>query len=25
VAGAALAGGLVGGAIALRRREKFPW
>ena len=25
VAGAALAGGLVGGAVALRRRDKLPW
>jgi hypothetical protein len=25
VAAAALSGGLVGGAIALRRRNKFPW
>ena len=25
VAAAALAGGVVGGAVALRRREKFPW
>ena len=25
VAAAGLAGGLVGGAVALRRREKFPW
>ena len=25
VAAAALTGGIIGGAIALRRREKFPW
>ena len=25
LAAAALSGGLVGGAIALRRRDKFPW